>query len=661
MAKRSKKNKRQPEVSQAKAAEGKETPPNKSPAVPWPTILQALVIAAAVLWIYWPALHGDWLSDDALLVTDNTLVHDPSGLWKIWFEPGRLVDFQPFTVSVVWLQWQLLGNHTMGYHLTNVFLHMFSALLAWRLLSKFHLSLAWLGGLIFAVHPVQVESVAWIAELKNTLSLPPFLLAMCAWIDYEEHGKSKDYWLALGLFLAAMLCKPTMVMFPVVILLYGWWKRGRIGWHEAKASAPFFVISLALGLVTLWFLHHYTMGDDAVPMGGLFSRLACAGLSLTFYFSKCFLPVELMPIYPQWVVNPPSFLQFVPWPVLGGVIYWFWTKRQDWGRHVLLGLGFFLINLAPFIGVNAASYMDFTWVMDHVLYIPIIGLIGLIVAALGQIDIQSSSSFRTFTIGLVIVALGFLAFESHNYAKMFINEKTLWTYTFQHNPEAYPAYNNLGLDLFQKGRISEAIAEYEHVLQLKPDYAEAHNNLGYALQQTRKLPEAMEQYGQALQFKPDFAEAHNNLGLALQQTGRASEAMEQFEQALQLRPDYVQAHNNLGNVLFLSGRLPEATKQFEQAVQLDPDNAEVHCNLGFALQQTGQLTNAIEQYQQALRINPDYAEAHNNLGIALYQTGQASAAMEQFEQALRIRPDYTDAQNNLARAQALQNAAPAKN
>ena len=661
MAKRSKKKTRPPETGQVKLAEVKEIGSVKSSGVPWRTILQALVIAAAVLWIYWPALHGDWLSDDALLVRDNTLVHDPFGLWKIWFEPGRLVDFQPFTVSVVWLQWQLWGNHTMGYHLTNVFLHLLSGLLIWRLLSKFHLRLAWLGGLIFAVHPVQVESVAWIAELKNTLSLPPFLLAMCFWIDYEEHGKAKDYWLALGLFLAAMLCKPTMVMFPVVILLYGWWKRGRIGWPNVRASTPFFVVSLVLGLVTIWFLGHNSMGADAVPMGGFFSRLACAGLSLSFYFSKCFLPVGLLPIYPQWVVNPPSFLQFLPWPVLGGVIYWFWIKRQDWGRNVLLGLGFFLINLAPFIGFNAASYMDFTWVMDHVLYIPIIGLIGLVVTALGQMDIQSPSSFRPSTIGLVIVALWFLAFESHNYAKMFINEKTLWTYTFQHNPEAYPAYNNLGLDLFQKGRISEAIAEYEHVLQLKPDYAEAHNNLGYALQQTSQLPEAMEQYGQALQLKPDFAEAHNNLGLAQQQTGRASEAMEQFEQALQLRPDYVQAHNNLGNALFLSGRLPEAIEEFEHGFQLYPDYAEVHFNLGFALQQTGQLTSAIEQYQQALRINPDYAEAYNNLGIALYQTGQAAAAMEQFEQALRIRPDYADARNNLARAQALQKAAPAKN
>jgi uncharacterized membrane protein YeaQ/YmgE (transglycosylase-associated protein family) len=270
MAKRSKKKKGSPEIDHVKLAKGGEFFPGKSPAVIWTTILQALVIAAAVLWIYQPVLHGDWLWDDDILVTDNAVVHDPSGLWKIWFDPGSMIDYQPLKVSVSWLQWQLWGNDTLGYHLTNVLLHIVGALLAWRLLSKFGLRLAWLGGLIFAIHPVQVESVAWIAELKNTLSLPLFLLAMCAWIDYDECGKSKDYFLALGLFLAAMLCKPTMVMFPMVILVHAWWKRGRIRWNDVQASAPFFVVSLALGLATLWFLHRYTLVVDAIQMGGLF-------------------------------------------------------------------------------------------------------------------------------------------------------------------------------------------------------------------------------------------------------------------------------------------------------------------------------------------------------------------------------------------------------
>ena len=255
----------------------------------------------------------------------------------------------------------------------------------WRLLGKLGVRLAWLGGLLFAIHPVLVESVAWIAELKNTLSLPPFLVAMCAWIDYDEHGKWTQYCLALGLFLVAMLCKPTMVMFPVVILLYAWWRRRRIGVQDLKASVPFFAVSLALGLTTLWFLHH-AMAPQAVQLGGFLSRAACAGLSLAFYFSKFLLPIGLLPTYPQWTVGRPSLVQFLPWPILFGVLYLCWANRTSWERHALLGLGFFLLNLAPFVGFRAVAYMSFTWVMDHVLYIPVIGLIGLVAAGLSWLD-----------------------------------------------------------------------------------------------------------------------------------------------------------------------------------------------------------------------------------------------------------------------------------
>jgi Tfp pilus assembly protein PilF len=615
----------------AQPSQKKTSPPEanqvKASRVPWPTILQALVIAAAVLWIYWPVLHGDWLWDDDYLVSDNATVHDPSGLWKIWFQPGSLYDYQPLKFSVVWLQWQLWGDDRLGYHLTNVLLHMVGALLVWRLLSKFHLRLAWLGGLIFAIHPVQVESVAWIAELKNTLSLPLFLLAMCAWIDFDERGKVKDYFLALGLFLAAMLCKTTMVMFPVVILLYDWWKRGRIEWHDAKTSALFFVVSLALGLVTLWFLHHHAIGDNSVPLGSFFSRLACAGLSLSFYFSKCFLPVELIPIYPRWVVDPPTLLQFLPWPVLLAVIFWLWTKRGSWGRHALLGLGFFLINLAPFVGFNAGSYMAFTWVMDHLLYLPIIGFIGLTVAALGRMEAQFPATFRPYSIGLVTVLLVLLASGSRSYANMFINEETLWSYELQHLPNAYVA----------------------------------RNNLGNALQQAGQSPEAMEQFEIALQIKPDYALAHYNLGNLLQHTGQLTKAIEQYRQALRINPDYADALNNMGSTFGQMGRLSEAIEQFKQVLRIKPDNAEAHNNLGHALQQTGQASAAIEQFKQALLTKPDFAEAHNNLGIALYQTGHISEAVVQFEQALQIKPDYVAARNNLTKLQAFLKAAPPKN
>ncbi len=650
MAKRAKKKKGPAEVRPVNVIEAKEIPPAQAFSFSWRKMLQALVIAGTVLWIYWPALHGDWLWDDDLDITGNATTQSPTGLWRIWFEPGSQLDYYPIKASVQWVQWHLWEMDTLGYHLTNVALHIVSALLAWRLLSKFGLRLAWLGGLIFAVHPVQVESVAWIAELKNTLSLPPFLLAMGAWIDFEERGKARDFGLALGLFVVAMLCKPTMVMFPVVMLLYAWWKRGWVGWNEVKSIAPFFGVSLGLGLLTVWLQQHNAVGQTDTALGGVFSRVACAGLSFSFYFSQCFLPLLTMPIYPKWAVDPPAWWQFLPWPVFGGAVYWLWTKRRTWGRDALLGLGFFLFFLMPFLGLNAISYMDLTWVMDHFLYLPIIGLIGLTVAAAEQGEKRIPAVFRPYGIGVVAAIVAVLAVGSHRYAKKFLNEEALWSYELQRNPGAYLAYTNLGKVLYDRGRVSEAIGQFEEALRIDPDYTIARNDLGLALQQTGQLSKAMEEFGLAVRSKPNNAEAHYNLGVALAMAGRIAEAIEEYRQALRINPEYAMAHNGLGSALRLSGQLPEAIAQDQQALRINPDDAVAHNNLGAALEETGQSAAAREQFEQAVRIKPDYAVAHTNLGIALGQAGRSAEALEQFEEALRSEPDNAEAHNDLGLA-----------
>jgi Kef-type K+ transport system membrane component KefB len=489
----------------------RETPRVMPRAFDWKRLFQVLLIIGAVFWIYWPAVHGDWLWDDDYLIEHNDLIHDPEGLERAWFSPADLIDYFPLTVSLEWLEWQIWPDNTFCYHLSNIILHLCSALLVWRLLGKLGLRRAWLGGLLFAIHPVMVESVAWIAELKNTLSLPFFLLAVGAWIDYDRRRTLDYYFLALALFLVAMLCKTTMVMFPVIILLYAWWKRGRIGWNDLLASAPFFAISLALSLALISLLR-YGVGQEFIPLGGFFSRMACAGLSLSFYFSKCFLPVNLLPIYPQWNIDPPSPAQFLPWLVLGGALYWLWSKRHEpWARHVLLGFGFFLINLAPFVGFRTISFMRFTWVMDHFLYLPIIGLIGLAVAAWGQVEERLGAPTRPYAVGGVVLVMALLTFGSHRYAKIFINSKTQWTYTIRHSPNAWPAYNDLGNVLFNAGQLPEAKVQYEEALRLNPNYPEAHNNLGIILAKSGRPAEAIEQFEEALKLCPALESAQENL------------------------------------------------------------------------------------------------------------------------------------------------------
>jgi hypothetical protein len=504
-------------------------------------LLRALMIVAAGCWVFAPALRGDWIMDDELYLTQNALLHDPARLWKIWFAPGSLIEYYPIEATVQAIQWHFWHLDTLGYHLTNLILHITGALLVWRLLEKFGLRFAWLGGFLFAVHPVVVESVAWISELKNTLSLPPFLLAMCAWMDFEERKRPHDYFAALGLFLLAMLCKISMALFPVIILLYAWWKRRRIGWRDLKAVAPFLVISIVLGATTIlagnWFRAAHHQSTATPPIGDFGAHLALAGSVIAFYFMKCLWPVNMLFIYPQWPVNSHALVSFLPWLVLVSIVFWCWSQRATWGRHALLGIGFFLINLAPFVGFQSVSYMQFTWVMDHFLYIPLIGLIGLAVSALEMTEDRISAPLRPILAAMTAAVLTLLACESYDYAETFIGPETLWTYTLRHNPGSFLARNNLGNVLLETGRAPEAIIEYRKALQLNPEMVEAHTNLGFALEQTGNLSEAIENYELALKVDPHFSLAHAHLADAFNRKGDTQEAIDHYEQVLLVNPN----------------------------------------------------------------------------------------------------------------------------
>ena len=535
-------------------------------------ILKAWLIVGLGIAIYWPALTGGWLWDDRDLIADNALVHDPNGLWKIWFEPGKLFDFFPLEVSVVWFEWRLFGEDTLGYHLVSLALHLTSAFLLWRLLRKFGLRHAWLGGLIFTVHPVMVESVAWISELKNTLSLPLFLLVMSVWIDYDARRKTGDYILALVLFLLAMLTKSTMVMFPLVILLFAWWKRSRINRRDWLASAPFFAISLLIGIAVVWFLGR-TEGEKIVVLGGVMSRLACAGLSIAFYFSKSVLPLDLVSIYPKWIVDPPSPEQFLPWPVLGGVLYFLWTKRASWGRHALLGLGFFLINLLPFLGFTAGSYMYMTWVMDHILYLPIIGLIGLFVAAVGHVEAQLSRMARWIGATIIAAAVMWMTLASEGYAALYSNLITMWEYNVARVPESPVPHYDLGAAYSRVGRNEEAMAQFRTAIKLNPDYFYAHYSLGILLFQNGDAAEALPHFQAAVRIWPHRAESHHSYGAALHMVGRIDEAIEQYHEVLAIDPHFMVTYHNLAICLANQHRLNEALQVVQTGLQVDPTDS----------------------------------------------------------------------------------------
>lgn len=640
-----------------KSTTGAERGAGKSVSIDGRWWLQVAVIITAGLLIYVPVLRGGWVWDDIVLVTSNASLRTVHGLWDIWFS-APVTDYWPLTWTLLWAEWHLWGGEPPGYHVTSLTLHLCSGFLIWRLLHRLGLRFGWLGGLLFVIHPLAVESVAWVSEIKNTLSLPLYLLSLDAWLDTEEK-KPGGYLRSVLFYLAAMLAKTSTVMLPAVILLYCWWKRGRISGQEMKRMIPYGVIALVLGLVTIYF---QTNGhdEDPVDLGGPFTRLIGAGTAFLFYLGKFVLPVNLLPIYPRWTLDPPSFLQLLTLPALAILFFGLWTQRRDWGRHALFGLGFFLLNALPVLGLTKMRYMSVSWVADHFAYLPMIGLVGLVVAGGGQLLARARSSGHFSAVGVISILLALLTWQSHSYANQFFSDETLWTYTLQYNPLAAQAHYNLGNDLMQAGRSAEAVGQFEETVKIDPNYAPAYNNLGSSLVVVGRLPEAVQQYEEAVKIEPDLAVAHNNLGDVLRQVGRVQEAMEQYRLAVKFKPDYADAHNNLGRVMGQSGRVPEAIEQFRLAVKFDPDLAEAYNNLGVALKQSGRLPEAMEQYEKALAINPDYADAHFNLANDQWQTGHLPEAMEQYEEVLKINPEYVPARNNLSRVQqALQQAVPA--
>ncbi|MEJ0000897.1 MAG: tetratricopeptide repeat protein [Verrucomicrobiota bacterium] len=618
------------------------------------TAAQVLLIVAVALWIYYPAFNGDWLWDDDIYVTNNTHITEPGGLWKIWFEPSSFLEYYPIKQTVAWAEWRLWGADTLGYHLVNVALLVAGALLIWRLFARLGVRLAWLGGLVFVAHPLNVESVAWMAELKNTLSLPPFLLAACAWIDFEEGGRRGDYLRALAWFVVALLCKISVVLFPAVLPLYAWWKRGRVDVPGLLATAPFWAVSAMVTWIDLHagssFNQAQALGvSDVLAMGDASHRFALAGTALAFYFASFWLPLAPVPIYPLWPLDPLSAVDFLPWLGLAVMLGWCWWRRAAWGRHALLGLGFFLVMSLPFVAFGVTFFPRDTWVMDHFLYVPMIGLVGLAVAAFGSIDAQLPVKARTYSTALATIVLVLMAFEAHAYAGAFSDAATLWTYTLQRNPGAWTAHIGLGNELLKANHLPEAEREFEAALALRPNNAAANDGLGTALGQEGRVPEAIARFRAGLAINPNDATTHTNLGIILAATGHGDEALGEFLAALKLQPNFAQAHYNVGNVYFQRGQLAQAAEAYRAAIALRPHYSTARFNLARVAAAQGNDAEALEQWAGAVKDDPDFVEARLQLGAALAKAGRNAEAADQFEHVLAIDPANATARDGLAR------------
>jgi len=592
------------------------------------TALQALLLAGLAAWVYGPCLHGGWLWDDGLEVTRNLALRSPGGWWEPWVRPAGM-DYFPLKGSLQWIEWHLWGARPLGYHLSNLTLHVASALLLWRLLGRLGVAAAYPGALLFAVHPLAVESVAWISEFKNTVSLP-FLLGAClAFVAFDRTGRRGAYVAALLAFVAALACKTSVVMFPVVLLLFAWWQRGRITGRDLARAAPFFAASLALGLATVHFQAERAIGAGAAPVP-LAARVGPAGWSILSYARQAVWPTGLAPIYPAYAPGRPAW---IPWGVVAGGVGLLWGARRGWGRPALLGSGWFLLNLVPVLGLLPMSYLRVAPRADHFAYVSLVGFAGL--AAAGLDGVVRRVRLSRFVSGLAAAAVvGVLALAARDYAAVFRDEASLWTAAVRRNPDSWLAHNNLGEVDQRAGQPREAQVEYARAVALRPDSPEAHANLGTTLEALGDATGARRQYREALRLDPGFAGAHYDLGLSFLNLGSPDRAEEEFRAAVRLDPSRATAHNNLGLALARQQRFGEAIAEYAAALRLDPALPEAHLNLGNGYFRTDRLEEAVAEYQVVLRLDPANAGGHANLAQALRRLGRAAEA----EQALRAVP-----------------------
>lgn len=548
------------------------------------TIAGAALLVALVYWIYWPAIHGTWLWDDRYEIADNVLLRDPAGLARIW--RGELaVSYYPVKATLQWLLFRIWGADVTGFHAVSIGLHALSALLLWGILRRLGLKQAWIGGFLFAVHPLAVESVAWMAELKNTLSLFLALLSFRAFIGYDDTRRRSDWITALLLFIAAMLSKTAVVTFPAVLLLLTWWRHGKVNRRDVIAVVPFFIVSAALGCVTVWFEHVRAIGDVPLDAGSAAVRVARAGLAVIFYAWKCAWPVDLMPVYPRWAIEPTGWGRFMPWIALAALAGLLCRHRTRAARHALFGAAVFGLNLLPILGFVSLGYLHAGWVADHFAYLSLTAFAGLAAGAIGSLCDQLSARQAQLAKCTVVAVILLLAARSRMYAAHFRSAEDLWTYGVARNPASSVAHNNLGNVHFAAGHAAAAAREFSRAVELEPANVGMHINHGNALGRLGDAAGALREHRMAVALAPNASIAVNSLGGSLLDAGRVAEARATIERALALDPLMAEAHNNLGIAFATTGELNSAEREFARAVALKPDLAAAVVNLNRVRQQ----------------------------------------------------------------------------
>ena len=619
----------------------------------------------AVFLVYQPAWQGGFLWDDDGHVTRPEL-RSWHGLWRIWFDIRATQQYYPLLHSAFWLQHQLWGDGTLGYHLVNIGLHCLAAVLVLLVLRRLKVPGAYLAAAIFALHPVQVESVAWITELKNTLSAVFYLGAMLSYLRFDERRGQAWYALALGLFALGLLSKTVTATLPGGLLVIFWWQRGRLSWKsDVLPLLPLFALGAAAGLLTAWVEHELIGAAGAEFAFTLRPALPDRRAGRMVLSGQA--PVAQRPdFHLSALAGQPRRLVAVPLPS-GGGLRCCWPcglsgagRGPRWRPPCFSSERFFRCWAS-----STYTLFGYSLVADHFQYLASLGVITLFAAGLALLLMRTDGWGRVLGQAGCVALVGVLAVLTWRQSRMYSDRETLYRTTIDRNPDCWLAHNNLGLALAGRGQFDEAIAQCEKALEIKPDYADAHNNLGLVLADGGQVDEAIAHYLKALEIKPDFAAVHYNLGLVMAGRGQVDEAIAHYRRPWKSSPTLRRPASTSAAALAGRGQVDEAIVTISRRPwKSTPTTPRATTTSVWPWPAAERSTRPSRITAGHWKSSPNSMEAHFNFAAALAGRGDVDEAMTHFQRALALasaRNDRAQADIIRARIRLYQSAAPAGN
>ena len=598
----------------------------------------ALLVATFIA--YQPAWNGGLLWDDDAHLIPPTLASF-EGLARIWTDFQVTQQYYPIVNTAFWIMNRLWGTATFGYHAVNIVLHACSAWIVFLILRRWSMKGALVAATLFALHPVQVESVAWMSELKNTLSGVFYLLAALAYFHFDESRKRQWYFAAFAAFLLALGSKTVTATLPAALAVVLWWRRGSLDWRrDLLPLAPMLLVGVVAGIATAW-LEVAWVGahGDSFGLSGI-ERVLLAGRAAWFYAAKAIWPVPLMFMYPRWSIDASALWQYAFPVALAAAIAVLWWRR-DRARGPLAAALFFVGTLFPALGFVNVFPFRYSFVADHFQYLAILGVLVPVAYGVTTLLQRWRPGLREWVVAVMLAVPLFVL--TYLQSQLYANAETLYRATLQANPSSLLAHNNLAALLLDGPASGWAEAE-EHAkaaVAVAPDDAAAHNNLGLAWQRAGRFEDSVREHREAVRINPEIAAAHYNLGISLSSLERLDEAAVAYRESLRIFPSQAAARSNLGQLLARQGKFAEGAEEIRRAIAIDPESPDLRMNLANVLTAGGAPDQAVAAYDQALTLRPGWGEAAFNKGIVLRRLNrpaEALAALKVAEGALPAAP-----------------------